>query len=151
MPKPKSSTASAVPSTEIKPPRSRRQFTAEEKQRILREADACCGTGELGALLRREGLYSSHLSTWRAQEARGALAALDNAKPGRKPKSGQERRVAELERENAQLTKDLRIARKLIELQGKAHEILGIALPRIDEQNGADSSDSLPSATRRSR
>ena len=62
----------------------RRRFTAEYKHRILQEADACTHTGEIGALLRREGLYSSHLTTWRHQRARGELQGLTPAKRGRK-------------------------------------------------------------------
>src|SRR6266849_149053 len=85
---------------------ARRRFTAEYKLRLRRQADACTGTGELGALLRREGLYSSHLTTWRRQREEGSLAALSPKKRGRPaaPASPLARRVAELERENARLT-----------------------------------------------
>ena len=73
----------AVPDPEVRERAARRRFTAEYKLRMLRQADACTGTGELGALLRREGLYSSHLTTWRRQREEGSLAALSPKKRGR--------------------------------------------------------------------
>src|SRR5918996_3657320 len=77
----------------------RRTYTAEYKRRILREADACTTPGAIGALLRREGLYSSHLVEWRRAQARGELAALSPKKRGRKPRTvdPRERKIAELE------------------------------------------------------
>ncbi|MBI5628691.1 MAG: transposase [Candidatus Rokubacteria bacterium] len=93
----------------------------------MRQADACAGTGELGALLRREGLYSSHLTTWRRQREQGSLAALRAKKRGRPgvPPSPLARRVAELERENIRLTHRLQQAETIIEVQKKVSEILG--------------------------
>ena len=73
-----------VPDPEVVVKAQRRHFTAEYKRRILQEADACTQSGEIGALLRREGLYSSHLNTWRHQRARGELQGLTPAKRGRK-------------------------------------------------------------------
>jgi transposase-like protein len=74
----------AIPDPEVVVKPKRRQFTAEYKRRILQEADACAQPGEIGALLRREGLYSSHLTTWRHQRQRGELQGLAPAKRGRK-------------------------------------------------------------------
>ncbi len=89
-------------------PRSKcRQFTAEYKLRILKEADNCAESGEVGDLLRREGLYSSHLSTWRRQREQGLLEALSSKKRGRKRKDELEREVARLRRENEQLQASL--------------------------------------------
>src|SRR5690554_7794182 len=98
----------------------RRRFTAEEKLRILEAADAC-EHGELGALLRREGVYYSTLSKWRAARDRGTFAALENQKPG--PKATEphpaELRLAELERENQRLRDELTKARVIIDVQKK--------------------------------
>ena len=95
-----------VPDPEVVPKAKRRKFSAEYKRRILREADACRKPGEIGALLRREGLYSSLLSDWRRQREAGALAGLRAKKRGRKAKP-EARRVAELERENERLRREL--------------------------------------------
>lgn len=114
--------------------RQRRRRSTQEKLRILAEADRCEGRGAISALLRREGIYSSHLTTWRKQLRSGGTAALEAKAPGRKPtRDERDRMIEKLEREKAQLTKKLLIAEKVIELQGKAHEILGIALPRVED------------------
>ena len=125
---------SPPPDPEVAERAARRRFTAEYKLRMLRQADACTGTGELGALLRREGLYSSHLTTWRRQREEGSLAALSPKKRGRPvaPASPLARRVAELERENARLTQRLQQAETIITVQKKLSEALGIALPSGD-------------------
>jgi len=73
----------------------RRTYTAEYKRRLLKEADACTTAGAVGALLRREGLYSSHLVVWRRARARGELAALMPKKRGRKPVKGRPRRATQ--------------------------------------------------------
>jgi transposase-like protein len=107
----------------------RRRFSAEYKGRILREVEACAGTGQIGALLRREGLYSSHLSEWRRLRAQGALHALGAKKRGRKPvRDAREREMAKLSRENARLRRRLAQAEAVIEVQKKLSEILGIPL-----------------------
>lgn len=118
------------PDSEVAERAARRRFTAEHKLRVLRQADACAGTGELGALLRREGLYSSHLTTWRRQREQGSLAALSPKKRGRPavPPSPLARRVADLERENARLTQRLQQAETIIAVQKKLSEALGIPL-----------------------
>lgn len=104
--------AEAGAELETTPKRSRRSFTAAEKLRILAEADACTARGELEALLRREGIYSSHLSNWRAQRQVRGTEGLPGAKPGRKPKlDAKDRRIQELERKTARLERELLILR----------------------------------------
>ena len=119
-----------APDPEVAERAARRRFTAEYKLQVLREADACAAPGELGALLRREGLYSSHLTTWRRQREAGTLAALAPKKRGRSgaPASPLARRVAELERDKARLERRLKQAETIIEVQKKVSEILGIPL-----------------------
>jgi transposase len=116
--------------------RRRRVFSAADKLRIVKEADACLASGKRGALqalLRREGIYSSLLSSWRTQLGAVGVSALAAKKPGRKPKlSEAEKRNMELTKRNAELERKLHIANVLIELQKKAHEVLGIALPESD-------------------
>ena len=103
--------------------RRRRSFTAEFKRRILAQAEACSGHGELAALLRREGLYSSHLSYWRAQLAASETLALTPKIAGRKSNyDANDRRIAQLERENAKLAYRLAISEGLVALQKKAQE-----------------------------
>ena len=130
----------AVPPTEVKPKATRRRFTAEYKRAILTEADACTKPGELGALLRREGLYSSHLSTWRAQRARGELEGLAPKRRGPKPaaKNPLDKRMRELERECAKLRKRAERAEALVEVQKKLSELWGVTLPTPDD-NGTSS------------
>ena len=116
----------------------RRQFSAAYKARILREAEACRATGQIGSLLRREGLYSSHLVEWRRLRARGALEALAAKKRGRKPiRDARDREIAKLSRENARLRRKLAQAEAVIEVQKKLSEILGIPLnpPARDESD----------------
>lgn len=116
---------------------TRRRFTAEYKLRILQEADHCRDLNGIGSLLRREGLYSSHLSTWRQQREDGALSALAPRKRGRRatPSHPDTKRAAELERKNRYLERRLKQAEALLDLQKKVSEILGIVLPPapIDE------------------
>lgn len=118
------------------PKRTRRVFSAADKLRIVKEADACLTSGRRGdleALLRREGIYSSLLSSWRAQLGAHGATGLATRKPGRKPRLTEaERRNVELMKRNAELERKLHIANVLIALQKKAHEILGIALPESD-------------------
>ena len=113
--------------TEVLAKAARRRFTAAEKVRILREADRCTKPGEVGALLRREGLYSSHLASWRAARARGELAGLTPRPRGPKAKTvdPREKRIAELERETQRLRAQLDRAEALIELQKKLAQLLG--------------------------
>ncbi len=105
----------------------RRVFTAEYKRRILKTADACATPGAVGALLRREGLYSSHLVVWRRARARGELAALTPKKRGRKstPVDPRDRKITELERQLAAVTGRAERAEGLVELQKKLAALLG--------------------------
>jgi transposase-like protein len=112
----------------------RRRFTAEYKLRVLREADACAEPGQLGALLRREGLYSSHLTAWRKQRDEGTLAGLTPKRRGRRanPDTPVITENERLKRENQRLAAKLRQAETIIEVQKKLSEILGIPLPPPD-------------------
>ena len=116
----------------------RRQFTPEYKLRIVREAAAAKTPGEIGALLRREGLYSSHLVAWRRQRERGELAGL-SAKRGRKPEpvNPLAKRVAELEREKRRLERKLEQAELLLDIQKKASRLLEIPLRSQDDDGSA--------------
>ncbi|MBI4953175.1 MAG: transposase [Myxococcales bacterium] len=109
----------------------RRRYSAEYKVRILREAAACTKPGELGALLRREGLYSSHLASWRGQAERGELAALAPQKRGPKPRQVDERdvRIRQLERNLARVTQRAERAEAIVQVQNKLSQLLGIELP----------------------
>ncbi len=113
-----------VPDPEFVERPKRRRFGAEYKLAILREADACTRAGEIGALLRREGLYSSHLSSWRKQRDEGALTALAR-KRGRKPADPLETESAELRRRAERAEAELRKARRVIEVQGNVSALLG--------------------------
>jgi len=116
--------------------RPRRHFSPAEKLRIVKEADRCLASGkrgELEALLRREGIYSSLLSSWRTLLGAHGSAGLTTKKPGRKPKLTEAERLnVQLTKRNAELERKLHIANVLIALQKKAHEILGLALPESD-------------------
>jgi transposase-like protein len=121
-----------VPDPEVVPRAKRRQFSAKYKLRILTEADQCTQRGEIGALLRREGLYSSHLTTWRRQRDRGQLAGLTPKKRGRKPEP-QAAELARLQRENEQLKARLEQAETIIEVQKKLSQMLGLPPAEKDE------------------
>lgn len=122
--------------TEVSAKARRRRFSAAEKLRILKEADACTKPGEQGALLRREGLYSSHLTEWRRARERGELDALSPKKRGRKAKEAHplEKKVAELQRSLEKAELRAKRAEALVELQKKVSELLGIQLPKEGEQ-----------------
>jgi len=126
-----------VPDPEVRERAVRRRFTAEYKLRILKEAESCAERGQLGSLLRREGLYSTNLSTWRHQMEKGTLEALSPRKRGPKAKNPDPsaRRIAELERENQKLNTKLRQAETIIEVQKKISEILQIPLTENGEMN----------------
>ena len=121
--------------TEVVAKARRRRFTAAEKLRLLREAEGCTRTGELSALLRREGLYSSHLANWREARKRGELVGLTPQRRGPKAKAvdPRDKRIAELERQTSRLQARLDRAEGLIELQKKVAQILGNPLP--NEEN----------------
>ena len=126
----------AKPDPEVVPKAMRRRFKAAYKERILRAADACAGPGEIGALLRREGLYSSHLSKWRKQWAAGGLAGLQGTGRGRKaqPETRQQARIRELETEVARLRTRLESAETIIAVQKKLATLLG---PLVESQEGS--------------
>lgn len=114
----------------------RRRFTAEYKLGVLREVDRCKGRGELGALLRREGLYSSHLTQWRKQRERGERQGLSRKRgPSPKQRHPLTDKVRVLERENARLKLRAERAEGLVELQKKVSEILGIELKQSAEKD----------------
>ena len=128
-----------TPSSEVLEKPVRRRFTVEYKAKILAEADACTEPGMLGELLRREGLYSSHLTTWRRQRDEGALAGLTPKRRGRKakPKNPLADEVARLGRENQRLQEKLRQAELIIDVQKKVSEMLNIPRKTQDgEGNG---------------
>jgi transposase-like protein len=118
----------AVPDPEVKATKPRRRFTAKYKLGILAEIDACTSKGQIGAILRREGLYSSNLTTWRRQREEGILNGLSPRKRGRKAKeiNPLAKRVAELERENRKLDKKLKQAEIIIEFQKKISQMLNL-------------------------
>ena len=125
-------TSRTVPDPEVVVKAQRRHFTAEYKRRILQEADACTQSGEIGALLRREGLYSSHLNTWRHQRARGELQGLTPAKRGRKA-DPQAAENARLLRETVRLKAQLARAELIIDVQKKVSQLLGLPEIPLDE------------------
>ncbi len=121
-------TESAVPDPEVVPKAKRRQFSAAYKRRILEEADACTEKGQMGALLRREGLYSSHLTKWRRQREAGTL---EGKKRGRKAEAGAAE-IAELRAENERLRRELEKASLILDAQKKLVEVFGLSI----QENG---------------
>ena len=119
------------PNPEVVERVGRRQFTAAYKVRILREADAC-ELGQLGALLRREGLYSSHLTHWRGQRDRGLLAALAPQRRGRPARAAGEQELARLRQENERLTQKLAAAETVIDIPKKVSALLGLTSPTAE-------------------
>ena len=128
--------AAAVPDPEVEAKAKRRKFTAAYRLRILEEADRCQNPGEVGQLLRREGLYSSHLSSWRKARREGSLAALMPKKRGAKPKARNplEPKVRQLEAKVARLEKELEKAHTILDVQEKVAGLLGFSL-----ESGKDS------------
>ena len=120
-----------VPDPELVEQAKRRSFTAEYKARILAEADACTRPGEVGELLRREGLYTSHLTYWRKQRRAGALKELGQPR-GRKPADKRDAEIAGLERKLERTEAELAKARRVIEIQGNLSALL-------EEMLGTDS------------
>ena len=127
------------PDPEVPAKAVRRRFTAEYKLNLLRQAEACQGKGEVGALLRREGLYSSHLTTWRRQREGGILSALQPKQRGRKvnPIHPLQAENEQLRKENSRLQKRLKKAELIIDIQKKISQMLGIPLenPEIGEDD----------------
>lgn len=125
-----------VPDPEVEVRPRRRRFTAEYKARILGEAERCKKPGEIGALLRREGLYGSHLITWRRQREKEGVAGLSR-KRGRKadPERGSARKIAQLEGANRRLTKKLQEAEIIIAFQKKMAELWATQSRPDSEEN----------------
>ena len=121
-------TVQRVPSAAVPEKPKRRRFTPEYKVRIVEEADACTQLGEIGALLRREGLYSSHLTEWRRAYRSGAAERLAGRRRGPQRQDPLVREKAQLEQQVARLEHRLRQAEKIIEVQKKVSELLGIPL-----------------------
>lgn len=124
-----------APDPEVLEKPTRRSFTAEYKKHIIEQADACSEPGELGELLRREGLYSSHLSSWRKAGRAGELSGLTPRKrgPGKKPDAVSAREHEKLKRENARLERELEKAQLIIEVQKKLAAALGLT-PDLPER-----------------
>ena len=117
------------PDPEVVPQAKSRQFSAEYKRRILDEADRCTRPGEIGAMLRREGLYAAHLSKWREHRAGGKLQALSPQPRGRKvaPQAAAAAELVVLRQENQRLQARLQQAEAIIEVQKKGSQLLGQA------------------------
>jgi len=132
-----SRTKNFVPNPEVSEKASRRNYTAEYKRRILKEAADCKKQGQVGALLRREGLYSSNLTAWRHQAERGTLDALSSRKRGprsRKPDPSA-RRITEQEKEIQKLQAKLKKAELIIEAQKKIAEIFQLLREQKEGEN----------------
>jgi transposase-like protein len=125
-----------LPDPEVVPKAKRRRFTAKYKLRILEEADRCTERGQIGELLRREGLYSSHLSKWRRLREHGQLQALAPKKRGRKGQDPAAAELARLRRENERLRAELEKAEIIIDVQKKLAQLLG---PNTDETENDES------------
>ena len=127
--------AAAAPDPEVIERPVRRTFTADYKRRILAQVDAATGPGGVGRVLRREGLYASHLVSWRKKLDKAARAALEPNKRGPKAavKNPLQGENAKLMRENARLQKKLHMADVIIDLQKKVSQILGITLPVLEQ------------------
>jgi len=128
--------AATAPDPEVAATAKRRQFSGAEKRRILSAADRCKKPGELGALLRKEGIYSSMLANWRKQRVRGDLSAVVAPKRGRKadPALSEARRNAQLEREIERLRRRLAQAQEIIEVQKKLCTLLGLPTAETPEE-----------------
>ena len=125
------------PGTEVSDRPTRRRFSAAYKLRIVQEADRCDKPGQIGALLRREGLYSSQLTAWRKLRDQGALHGLSSKKRGPKspPPNPHEKEMKQLQKEIDRLQKKLAKAEAIIDFQKKVHDLLGIPLRQMDEDD----------------
>jgi transposase len=113
----------------------RRQFTAEYKKRIVAQADAASEPGAIGALLRREGLYSSHLTTWRQERDAGINMAFSKKRGPKVRRNAAAEEIATLRRHNERLTEKLRKAELIIEVQKKVAALLGNTMPEINPED----------------
>lgn len=131
--------ANPRPDPEVRAVAKRRQFSAAYKLSVLAEADRVSEPGAIGALLRREGLYSSQLAQWRREREAGALEALSRRR-GRKVKiTSEQKRLAALEARNARLERELSQAHTIIEVQKKLCTLLGLPPAAQDASNGSES------------
>ena len=128
------SVTARMPSAAVPEKPKRRSFTPEYKVRIVEEADACTQAGEIGALLRREGIYSSHLVDWRREYRAVAAQGLARRRRGPKGKDPLVRQKEQLEGQVARLQQRLRQAERIIEFQKKVSDLLGIPLPEENDQ-----------------
>ena len=129
--------ATRTPDPEVVPKAKRRQFTADYKLRIIREADACTEPGQIGSLLRHEGLYSSYLSAWRRQQEAGQLQGLSSKKRGRKGQDSSVAELAQLQRENERLRARLEQAEIIIDVQKKLSKLLGLTMDKTESDESA--------------
>ena len=127
---------SSIPMTEVPSKPQRRRFTAAYKKKILAEVAACTGRGEVGALLRREGIYSSHIAAWRTALERSDTASLEPKRRGPKPNPSRaaEKEAEQLRRQVARLERKLEQAQGIIEIQKKVAALLGNPIP---DDNGS--------------
>ncbi len=128
----------AISETEVSSKPRRRSFTKEYKLSILERTDRCSSSGDIGKLLRQEGLYSSHLASWRRQRRAGTLRALGRKRGPKKAKSAEQLENDKLRRENERLRKRLAHAEKIIDVQKKLSEVLGIPLDDEGDANERD-------------
>jgi transposase len=136
---PAAAAPSTAPNPEVLAVAKRRHFSAAYKLSVLEEAERCSTLGAVGALLRREGLYSSHLASWRREREAGALAALGRRR-GRKARwSPEQKRVAQLQVENARLKGELEQAHTIIDVQKKLCTLLGLPTAASPERTGSES------------
>ena len=125
--------ADQVADPEVVPKAKRRRFTKTYKLRILKQADACTQPGQIGALLRSEGLYSSSLTQWRQQREAGELGTKKRGRPGADPS---ERELARLRVENERLAKKLAQAEVIIDVQKKLSDLLGLGNDNTEKADG---------------
>ncbi len=130
-----SHTEKSTPSTEVVIKPQKRHYTAEYKLQILQETEACSKPGEIGAILRREGLYSQLLGKWRDQRAKGSLAGLSQHRRGPKVDE-QAKELDRLRRENKRLLEKLKRAELIMDVQKKVAQMLGVTLENnnLDEE-----------------
>ncbi len=128
----------AISEVEVSAKPRRRSFTKEYKLSILERADRCSSSGDIGKLLRQEGLYSSHLASWRRQRRAGTMRVLGRKRGPKRAKSAEQLENEKLRRENDRLRKKLAHAEKIIDVQKKLSEVLGISLDDEGDANERD-------------
>lgn len=131
--------ASVAPDPEVRAVAKRRRFTAAYKLSVVEEADRCSSSGAIGALLRREGLYSSHLTVWRREREAGALAALGRRRGRKATLTAEQKRLSALQAETARLKRELEQAHTIIEVQKKLCTLLGLPTAASAESTGSES------------